>query len=514
MVSIIRHQCRPVTLKNIHMARNHISSILQRSCVPNSISHKIQLCFSEAATNLAKHASPAPNCIFINLEYQNADWTLHLDDDGQTWDPTLPSQIQSLDIFEQEKQGGRGLALMQSLTDDIHYSAKNELKSNRLTLRWHNKKTITKPRVLIVDDDECQRRLYTAYLSEHYTLLEADSGESALKLLQQQHIDLVISDIRMPGMDGLTLKKALHQDDDALLTPFIFLTFADNPDIRDNALCLGIDDYILKPVAKAALHQSVQRVLKRTEQIYQQLTQRVNKRITNTLTPSLPKTAYGWEMAVASRNTGVGGGDVVLYRDDESRLIFNVVDIMGHDIAAKFFSYAYGGYLRGLLCHLDGKPHPCSALLAQLSDSALQDELLSQIILSCCSTMLAPNGQLEIACAGHPAPYLISPTAIRKIEVGGMLPGVLLGAKYQSMTMRLARDERVAIYTDGLLEAAADEASRQRLEHQIILSLHATLNLPLAEASQQVMQTFEKYGCKNRDDATLILIQREKQFYS
>ena len=511
MVSVFQHEYRPATLKNMNEARQALCRILKQRGVEESLSQKVQLCFSEACANLIKHTEPKPCFISFNLEYKTGAWNLHIHDDSKSWDPTLPKRVQSLDTFEEEKQGGRGLALMQSLSDEMHYYVQETGNQNQLTLTWHIKKPIQKPCVLIVDDDECQRRLYSAYLNEHYNLLEADSGQSALDILKTQRVELVISDIRMPGMDGLSLKKALHMDTDNLLTPFIFLTFDDNLEIREDAQDLGVDDYIIKPVTKTLLYQSAQRVLKRTEQIYRQLTDRVNKRITNTLTPSLPKKAYGWEMAVASQNTGLGGGDLVLYKEGDSSFMLNLVDVMGHDVAAKFFSYAYAGYLRGLMHHIDENNNPTASLLGLLSDSALQDGLLSQVILTCCSLILKPEGALEIASAGHPSPYLISENGIRKLDIGGVLPGVLYGAQYQSMQIRIAKGERLAIYTDGLIEAAKDDRARQDLEREIVLSLHATLALPLEEATQKVMETFDKFGMKNKDDVTLVLIQRENK---
>nr|WP_269809012.1 response regulator [Enterovibrio nigricans] len=364
MVSIVKHECRPATLKNISIARNAIKSTLEKKNVPDSLMNKIQLCFSEAAANLVEHSTPQPTFISVNIECVDSSWQLHLEDDGQSWNPTLPDRVQSLDTFE-EKEGGRGLALMHSLTDEMAYSIRPTFGANRLTLKWHIQKTKEKPRILIVDDDECQRRLYSAYLREQFNIVEADSGEQALEQLSNHDIDLVISDIRMPGMDGLTLKKALHKQTNTLITPFIFLTFADNAEIRSSAAGLGIDDYLIKPICKADLLNSANRVLKRSNQIYQQLTDKVNKRITNALSPSLPHSAHGWELAVANRNTGIGGGDVVLFRDNNDRMMVNLVDIMGHDVAAKFFSYAFGGYLRGLMYHVDDTPDPCSTLLSR-----------------------------------------------------------------------------------------------------------------------------------------------------
>ncbi|MDD1783940.1 SpoIIE family protein phosphatase [Enterovibrio sp. ZSDZ35] len=508
MVSIVKHECRPVTHKNISAARNIIKATLEEKNVPESLINKIQLCFSEAAANLAEHAEPQPTFISINIECVNNSWQLHLEDDGQSWNPTLPNRVQSLDTFE-EKEGGRGLALMQSLSDEMEYVIRSTFGANRLTLKWQIQKNQEKPRILIVDDDECQRRLYSAYLGEQFSIVEAENGEQALHQLSVHDIDLVISDIRMPGMDGLTLKKALHKQTNTLITPFIFLTFADNAETRSSAAGLGIDDYLVKPICKAKLLDSANRVLKRSSQIYQQLTDKVNKRITSALSPSLPHQSHGWELAVANRNTGIGGGDLVLFRESEDRIMINLVDIMGHDVAAKFFSYAFGGYLRGLMYHMDDAPDPCSTLLSRLSDSALEDGLLSQVILTCCSTVLREDGRIDIASAGHPAPFKVNRDGAQLLELGGILPGVVYGAEYETLFFQLEQGERIVLYTDGLFEAAEDDNSRKTLESKVIENLEKTWDLPIQVAAKEIMHTFDLHGDRYRDDATIVLIQRK-----
>ncbi|MGF1706360.1 SpoIIE family protein phosphatase [Enterovibrio baiacu] len=507
MVSVVHHECRPASLKSVSQARKLVADTLKQRGVSDHLSNKIQLCLSEAGANLVNHTSPQPTFILVQLECSDSGWVLHLSDDGQSWNPTLTNRVQTLDTFE-EKEGGRGLALIHSLTDDMAYKVRDMIDTNTLSLTWHIEKKISKPSILIVDDDVCQRRLYSAYLSESYQVIEAESGEAALNILLKQDVDLVISDIRMPGMDGLSLKRALHQQTNTLLTPFIFLTYADNPETRESALGLGIDDYMVKPVSKSSLMQSVKRVLNRSDQIYRQLTDRVNKRITDALTPSLPHKAHGWEMAVVSRNTGIGGGDLVLHRDTDKHLMLNLVDVMGHDVAAKFFSYAFGGYLRGLMYHIDDQNDPCATLLSRLSDSALEDGLLSQVILTCCSVAMSNGGKIDIATAGHPAPFLISPSGTKEVSVGGILPGVLYGASYDTVSIVLNPNERLALYTDGLFESAEDDEARKVLEKAVIKALHDTQSLPLDEAANEVMRVFDDIGEQSKDDATLVMLQR------
>lgn len=101
-------------------------------------------------------------------------------------------------------------------------------------------------RVLVVDDEEFMRKLMTNILRKAgMEVLTAQNGEEALKALQENGCDVVISDVRMAGMSGFDLlkqAKAQHPD-----TAFVVMTgHADSYSIKD-ALLQGADEYITKP---------------------------------------------------------------------------------------------------------------------------------------------------------------------------------------------------------------------------------------------------------------------------
>ena len=101
-------------------------------------------------------------------------------------------------------------------------------------------------RVLVVDDEEFMRKLMTNILRKAgMEVLTAQNGEEALKALQKNGCDVVISDVRMAGMSGFDLLKqvkAQHSD-----TAFVVMTgHADSYSIKD-ALLQGADEYITKP---------------------------------------------------------------------------------------------------------------------------------------------------------------------------------------------------------------------------------------------------------------------------
>jgi two-component system, OmpR family, KDP operon response regulator KdpE len=121
---------------------------------------------------------------------------------------------------------------------------------------------VTRPVVLIVDDEAPTRRYVSAYLQKRgYEPLGAADGTEALKLIAERPIDLVILDIGMPGPDGMEVLGAIRRDLDV---PVIMLTARGREQDKVNALNQGADDYLTKPFGVEELLARVQAALRRT----------------------------------------------------------------------------------------------------------------------------------------------------------------------------------------------------------------------------------------------------------
>jgi DNA-binding NtrC family response regulator len=115
-------------------------------------------------------------------------------------------------------------------------------------------------RILVVDDEEKMRRLLCIMLGRRgHETHEAADGREALELLQAQSYDLVISDIRMPHMDGMQLLKILKKRQ--LSIPLVFITAFATVDSAVDAMRQGAIDYITKPFDEARIHLTVERSL-------------------------------------------------------------------------------------------------------------------------------------------------------------------------------------------------------------------------------------------------------------
>ncbi|HEX8692731.1 MAG TPA: HD domain-containing phosphohydrolase [Longimicrobium sp.] len=103
----------------------------------------------------------------------------------------------------------------------------------------------SRPRVLVADDDPAVRRALRLMLGEAYDVGEAGDGNEALRLFEAEGADLVLSDLRMPGVSGLELLKRVKAADDAAAV--IVLTGAGTMENAVQALRLNADDYLVKP---------------------------------------------------------------------------------------------------------------------------------------------------------------------------------------------------------------------------------------------------------------------------
>jgi two-component system cell cycle response regulator len=124
-----------------------------------------------------------------------------------------------------------------------------------------------KPTVLLVDDNEEILDFVADDLQEDYNILKALNGHEAITLLHQESVQLVISDIMMPIMDGFELCKQIKSDVHHSHIPVILLTAKDTLQSKIEGLELGADAYIEKPFSPKHLQAQVSNLIKNRNSI-------------------------------------------------------------------------------------------------------------------------------------------------------------------------------------------------------------------------------------------------------
>ena len=126
-------------------------------------------------------------------------------------------------------------------------------------------------KILVIEDDsEMRRNIVTVLRLEQYQPIAAENGRVGVELAKREKPDLILCDVMMPELDGYGVLKALHEDTNTALTPFIFLTAKGEKDDLRSGMNLGADDYLTKPVAQADLLKAIEVRLRRSEQQHAQ----------------------------------------------------------------------------------------------------------------------------------------------------------------------------------------------------------------------------------------------------
>ena len=130
--------------------------------------------------------------------------------------------------------------------------------------------------ILIVDDNQDMLSFVSSCMKETYEVFTAADGAAALDLLQREQIDLIISDVMMPGIDGLELCRRVKNDINLSHIPVILLTARTTDVSRIEGLQLGADDYLTKPFNIDVLRLRVKKFIEWEQNNHQQFRQKMD----------------------------------------------------------------------------------------------------------------------------------------------------------------------------------------------------------------------------------------------
>jgi len=118
-------------------------------------------------------------------------------------------------------------------------------------------------RILFVEDDAMNRRVVRDMLDvAGATMVEAELAEAGLQRIDEEEFDLVLLDLRMPGMDGFEVIRRVRARDDAKrMLPIVIVTADTAVDLIERCLAAGADEVLFKPVAMDALFDAIGRIL-------------------------------------------------------------------------------------------------------------------------------------------------------------------------------------------------------------------------------------------------------------
>ena len=197
------------------------------------------------------------------------------------------------------------------------------LQEQRLS-GFFNEVNMSKSKIMIVDDEHISLAMTEHILQTAYNVVCATSGEDALRLFSREEPDMVLSDLRMPGMNGFELQQTL-QEQSGHRIPFMFMTADMDQEVESKGFEIGALDFIRKPFRADVLLSRVSNILKTVDQI-----QGLKKAAeTDPMTGLLNKTSVQAEIDLMCHQSK---GALLMIDLDNFK---PVNDIYGHDMGDK-----------------------------------------------------------------------------------------------------------------------------------------------------------------------------------
>lgn len=119
-------------------------------------------------------------------------------------------------------------------------------------------------KILVVDDDKTTRKMISLILkSKGYEVVTAENGIEALQKLGLERINLILTDMNMPYMDGIEFIKQVRATSDISDIPIVMITTEADEDEKRRAFESGVDDYLVKPTNAEQISESIKKIVKK-----------------------------------------------------------------------------------------------------------------------------------------------------------------------------------------------------------------------------------------------------------
>ena len=379
-------------------------------------------------------------------------------------------------------------------------------------------------KILVVDDEidleSLIRQKFRKQIREKtYDFVFALNGLEALaKILEYPEIGLVLSDINMPEMDGLTLLAKLKELKNPALKTVIVSAYGDMDNIR-TAMNRGAFDFVTKPVNFEDLELTINKTLEEITLIRRSLEEHdqlisiqqdlnVAREIQQAILPkNFPPFPQQnnfdiYASMVAARE--VGGDFYDFFMIDEGRLGFVIGDVSGKGVPAAIFM----AVSRTLIRATGLKGVPASECLYYVNNLLCNESVSSMFVTVFYGILNTLTGTVDYVNAGHNPPYLLSSSGIQKVALtNGLVLGALENIAFKSGKFTLNPGEKLFLYTDGVTEAfnTAEVAyGEENLENFLL----GRMDFPIEELIRESFEDVNAFtdGAPQSDDITLLAV--------
>jgi phosphoserine phosphatase RsbU/P len=381
-------------------------------------------------------------------------------------------------------------------------------------------------KILVVDDEPdlqelIRQKFRNKIKANEYEFHFAGNGAEALeKITNDGNIDLILTDINMPVMDGLTLLTKINELNNKLLRSVIVSAYGDMENIR-TAMNRGAYDFITKPIDLKDLEITIEKSLKEIEE-YKLVHSAQTKLIalqqeldiatviqTSILPKAFPPFPDRKEFDIYAKMLPakeVGGDLYDFFLIDKYRLGVVIGDVSGKGIAAALLMAVSKTLLKATAL----KGIPADNVLSEVNNILVDESPSNMFVTIFYGVLDTRSGAFEYSNGGHNSPYLISVDGkVSQLDnIGGLMIGAMKDAGYESNVIMIKPGENLIFYTDGVTEAFnKDEEEFQEKRLEDVLSTKKFLSS--ADVVQQIfanVQTFTD-GVEQSDDITCLALK-------
>jgi phosphoserine phosphatase RsbU/P len=380
---------------------------------------------------------------------------------------------------------------------------------------------LARARILVVDDSDALRKTIGIYLRHggYRDIHEASNGEEALALADAIMPDIIITDLLMPGMDGLELCRRLRASEKHAQVPVLVQTARANGDDRGDVFSHGATDLISKPInareilGRMRVHLEQRQLVNKLTRYQSMMAEDLDlaRKMQESILPNPAdiaslEAAFPVEIASSYRaSLGLGGDLWGISVPGENQIGIYLADFTGHGVAAALNTFRFHSILRDN--HFDSMP------LAEAM-SSMNDFLADTLPTGQFATMLAfridfDEDTIEFSSASGPPPLLrFGPDGVfEPIVLAGFPLGVIRDASFATRKFPFPPGSAALFYSDALIETPQAPHSVYCPE-----TLNCTLALAkanTADALRDVVLT-GLIGHDLEDDLTLIAIRRKE----
>ena len=357
--------------------------------------------------------------------------------------------------------------------------------------------------VVIEDDPAIRRGLADTLRSESYDVVTSATGEDGYQLVQERQPDLVILDLRLPGVNGYEVCRRIRRH--GLMTPILMLSVDGHERSRVRGFEAGADDYVTKPFSVRELLGRVRAILRRSGGRADLANQRelddarcIQQQLLPSTIPELP----GIRVAGTWRPARITSGDYFdVQKLDDHRLAVCIADACGKGMPAALLMAGLQAAVRAYA--------PTTARPGQLCERVnrvVRTNVPAYGFISFFYAVIEP-GRMIYCNAGHNPPLLARRSGtVERLTCGGGVLGVSYQWRYDDTTVSLGSGDRVLMYTDGITETR-NRADDEFGEARLMDALRRCEGLQAAEVVREVIGEASRFGRGDfEDDVTAVAI--------